>query len=125
MSIWTHIQSIIIAKTTNSDTPLKDIKSIMKHAPKITGSEEDAFIFINHIPRTTSSCIDENGECHKYENDFCITIVGDLRDRCFEETAKEYSRFIRFINKYFYCVNHNFYIIDDFGKEVFRRDQTW
>ena len=32
MSIWTHIQSIIIAKTTDSDTPLKDIKSIMKHA---------------------------------------------------------------------------------------------
>ena len=63
--------------------------------------------------------------CHEYENDFCITIVGDLRDKCFEETAKEYSRFIRFINKYFYCVNHNFYIIDDFGKEVFRRDQTW
>lgn len=108
MSIWTHIQSVIIAKTSDSDTPLKDIKSIMKHAPKITGSEEDAFVFINHIPRTTSSCIDENGECHEYENDFCITIVGDLRDRCFEETAKEYSRFIRFINKYFYCVNHNF-----------------
>lgn len=121
MSIWTHIQSVIIAKTSDSDTPLKDIKAIMEHAPKITGSEENAFVFINHIPRTTSSCMDENGECHEYESDFCITIIGDLRDRCFEETAKEYSRFIRFINKHFYCVDHNFYIVDDFGKEVFRR----
>lgn len=121
MSIWTHIQSVIIAKTSDSDTPLKDIKDIMRHAPKITGSEENAFVFVNHIPRSTASDIDENGEFHDYKSDFCITIIGDLRDRCFEETAKEYSRFIRFINKHFYCVEHNFHITDSFQREVFRR----
>ena len=99
------------------------IKEILKKAPKITGSEGNANIFINIEPEgnTFHSPCDEyctgcpfydfeegnmckrgwDFECPKcsFVSRYTITIQGDLRDTTFDKTYKEISEFFNFLIK--------------------------
>lgn len=114
MSYWTHIQAVILV---NSNKSLELIKKIMEKAPKITGSEENAFVFINHIPRITSVTY-SNGDCCECQDDICISLIGDLRDAYIYNTKKEYRKFMSFLRHHFVVLSYTFSISDDFKKIV-------
>lgn len=124
MSMWAHIVAAIDVDTyIRSKTIESDVKELLKEAPKITGSEEDAHIFVNVLPGSNhiTSCDCRNCEydktreffgkgryrCYKPEGYECpegryqtrvvITIIGDLRDKSIAETEKEWLSFKNFI----------------------------
>ncbi len=141
MSSWTHITACLSIET-NIIAPKselrKQIKTILKTAPKITGSEQNADIFINiqsgytwFISHDCEHCkyketlrkviIDgeEGQECDapdnydcsgKYQTAIVISIQGDLRDREFSQTKEEFEDFLNFINTRFHVCNYTYKI---------------
>lgn len=132
MSVWTHIVGSIDVDTFIEDDRVKEIvEEKLKVAPKITGSEKDAEIFVNvlggHNVSTSCDCgrcdygntvtyPDEGGCTCKAPEDFkcpsgvyqrrvVITILGDLRDKWDDETEKEYKAFYDFVDKEFMIRN--------------------
>ena len=130
MSRWTHITACL-SVDTYMEEPRKElrkqVKGYLKGAPKITGSEGNADIFINiisgHNLWTSFDCehckyketlreikIDgldylecdapEGHDCSgEYQSRIAISIQGDLRDRTKEETTKEFNEFLHYIEK--------------------------
>ena len=130
MSQWTHITACFSVETFIEEPKkelLKQVKSYLKNAPKITGSERDADIFVNivsghnfwtnfdceHCKYKTSlrdviingqeyqECdAPKNHDCSgKYQSRIVISIQGDLRDRAKEDTEKEFQNFIEYIQQ--------------------------
>lgn len=127
MSKWAHIVASIDVDTyIESNTIESDVKEMLKKAPKITGSEEDAHIFVNVLPGyNVTSCYDcrrcehctreyiddgeirygcckpEGCECPeiKYQTRVVITVIGDLRDTEIPQTEKEWIAFKKFIDE--------------------------
>lgn len=125
MSCWTHIVSTIDVDTHIADENIKEkVEKILENAPKITGSESDADIFVNklngHNIFTSADCQrckykdtiidgDDGFSCESEEDYTCpsgeyqtrvvITIMGDLRDRTKETTLREYKEFVKFIKQ--------------------------
>ena len=126
MSWWTHIVAAIDVDTCAFH--VTDAKSVaeefLKNAPKITGSEEDAAVFVNILPghnsytsRDCDGCeygntivyLPEGGflcgcpdgyKCPdgEYQSRVVITVIGDLRDRMLEETQKEWDAFKAYVD---------------------------
>lgn len=121
MSAWTHIVATIDVDTCIEDDNIqKRMHEILKYAPKITGSERDADVFVNVLSGYNTTSIgcdkcehktnikgylhcdaDENFECisKEYQTRVVITIIGNLRDRHIEQTKKEYKEFIKYLGK--------------------------
>lgn len=124
MSYWTNIASTIVLETYIEDVNIKErIEEVLKNAPKITGSERNADIFVNVLSgHNTSiepdcnicdyrhtiingengdfSCgADQDYKCpnSKYQTVVAISIVGALRDRFKKQTIKEYKKFIKYL----------------------------
>ena len=97
MSMWTHIVASIDVDTfIESHTIKEDVEKMLEKAPKITGSEGPADVFINVRSGSNIS----NMEYDKYEEFqtlITITVVGDLRDRTKDQTEKEWQAFKDFI----------------------------
>lgn len=127
MSSWTHITACLSVDTGLVE-PRKTVKRIiqkeLKEAPKMTGSEGNADIFVNvqsghdfyvgrdcaHCPYFPTLVHTEDGstcdapegyECKdgEYQTRVVISIQGDLRDRMKDETQKEFDEFMTFIRK--------------------------
>jgi hypothetical protein len=142
MSNWTYIVSTIDIDTNIEDINIKErVLEILKDAPKITGSERNADVFVNilsghnvsigcdceHCKNKESIINYENGSfsCEREDNFICpeaeyqtrviITIAGSLRDRVKEETKEEYKKFIKFIKSQpdFYIMNKTVSIINN------------
>ena len=97
MSRWTHIVAAIDVDTyIESENLQGDVNELMKYAPKITGSESDADVFINILSGHNVSCW-EDGKHNNYQTRIVITIIGDLRDRSHKITEKEWTKFKKFI----------------------------
>lgn len=123
MSAWTHIIAAIHVDTYIQDQNIeKIVREMMANAPKITGSEGPADIFVNipsgfnlSVSADCNSCkykdtIEEAEDCFtcdaeddficpmgEYQTRAVITIVGDLRDRLKETTEREYEAFLKFL----------------------------
>ena len=121
MSRWTHIAACIYLETNIRSKYIKDvIEQKLIKAPKITGSEGPADIFVNRLSGynlyTSMDCLHcpyivntLHGEiiCEppddficpegKYQTSVCISIIGDLRDRDKKRTRKEYDNFIKWL----------------------------
>lgn len=144
MSCWTHITACFSVETgmiAKNAILKRRVRSILKHAPKITGSEGDASIFINiqeghnwSMSRDCEHCkyrdtlrdvvIDgEEGQtcdgpddydCSaEYQSCIVISIQGDLRDRMKPETQKEFEDFKSFLEKRFYVRDYSVNIEGD------------
>ena len=129
--MWTHITACLSVDTglTQPNSILKKIMlKEMKEAPKITGSEGGADIFVNvqsgynfitgidcnRCPYGESAewsreagyqCdAPEGHKCPdgKYQSCVTISIQGDLRDRAVEQTQKEFDEFLEFIKSRHY-----------------------
>jgi hypothetical protein len=126
MSHWTHIVAVLDIDTYINDYNIQNIVECkLKNAPKITGSEGNADIFINvspdynhHISADCEHCkykdtiihykeggfsceAEEKFECPegKYQTRVVITVIGDLRDREKVQTQQEYKEFYNYIKK--------------------------
>jgi hypothetical protein len=122
MSNWTHIIGAIHVETYIERKNIKKyIEKIIKDAPKITGSEDDADVFINPLSDYNVSSLkeDKNGNYITYQTRVCITLVGNLRDRDINQTEKEYFEFINFIKeKEFDIYYSSVAIYEDWSGEV-------
>lgn len=125
MSHWTHIVGVLHADTFTEVDDLKErLEQALNNAPKITGSEQDANVFVNipsgHNSWTSCDCArcefkdtirhyPDGYECDApkgyrcpsgaYQTRAVITVQGDLRDRMKSQTKKEWNAFHRYIAK--------------------------
>ncbi len=126
MSYWTHIVAIIDVDTIIQDKNIKEIvEEMLIKAPRITGSEGNADVFVNlkngHNIWTNCDCKScefkdtiihhkeggfscespENYKCleGEYQTRIVISVIGDLRDREKETTKEEYEAFLKFLKK--------------------------
>lgn len=119
MSYWTHIVGVIDFDTFKESVALaEDILKELESAPKITGSEKDAEIFVNQLSghnvsvgRDCKRCkykdtgddeycyTPEDFECPsgEYQTRVVITVIGDLRDRGKKTTETEWKEFVAYI----------------------------
>lgn len=127
MSHWTHIVAAIDIDTYHDSKDIKGyVENILKDAPKITGSERSADVFVNalsgHNHWTSCDCnscewkdtlvhyteaegggfscgAPEDYRCPygKYQTRVVITVIGDLRDREREKTVREWWAFRDFV----------------------------
>ena len=98
MSMWTHIVASIDVDTfKESHTIKEDVEKMLEDAPKITGSEGPADVFVNVLSGYTISTYNENDEKEKFQTRVVITVIGDLRDRTKAQTEKEWNDFKNFI----------------------------
>lgn len=139
MSKWTHITACLSVDTFITENKLelkKRVKDFLKNAPKITGSEQDADIFVNvlsghdfYISCDCDHCKYESSlkktvtaeghiytECNapknyncsaEYQTRIAITIQGDLRDRTRKQTQKEFKEFLKYINTMYTVRNYS------------------
>ena len=131
MSMWTHITACMSVETgivAKKPALKKQVKEYLDKAPKITGSEGPADVFVNiqggysfYTSRDCDRCKykdsiielkDENGDDYmmcsasekrdcsaKYQTRIVISVQGDLRDRVKEETEKEFEEFKEYVEK--------------------------
>ncbi len=134
MSRCTHITACLSVEMSIVENKIelkRHIKKLLRKAPKITGSERDAEVFVNvkagHNFWTSRDCehceyastlhdvvIDgeEYSKCDapstktddcsaSYQTHVVISIQGDLRDRTLEQTQAEWNEFITYIEDKF------------------------
>ena len=94
------------------------LDTVLAHLPLVTGSEGDMEIHINMGGGASSSCsCDEfdmrtdkgrhwcygnrvnRGGCFDMEEDYLLTLIGNLRDREFEETYREFQKWLIRLSK--------------------------
>ena len=129
MSMWTHITACMSVETgivAKKPALKKQVKEYLDKAPKITGSEGPADVFVNiqsgYSFYTSYDCDrckykdsiielkDENGDDYmmcsapdkhdcsaEYQTRVVISVQGDLRDRVKEETEKEFEEFKKYV----------------------------
>lgn len=142
MSSWTHITSCLSIETGLTQ-PKSVLKKIMmkelREAPKITGSEKCADVFVNVKSGsnfwTSSDCnrcpfgetaewSKEKGyECEapedykcpsgEYQSCVVISVQGDLRDRSPDQTQEEFDEFLKYLRKRYYVRDYSINIIGD------------
>jgi len=80
MSQWTYIIGRIVVSPLgySHEQRLNTLKNIISTLPSVTGSEGNMQIAFNQS-----------------DEEYVLKIKGELRDRQFEQTTKEYEKFIR------------------------------
>lgn len=116
MSSWTHILGAIkvdgcyLTKKAN----IKHIESVIKNAPKVTGSEMDmSVIFQNSGISNMSICAKS---IKRYYTQYIITIYGNLRDRSLKQTQKELFEFMDYLSKNILVFDFNITIHDGYSE---------
>lgn len=125
MSYWTHIVGVMHIDTYEEVDDIKAyVEEKLKDAPKITGSESDAAVFVNPEPdhnifismdcnrceyNDTIQVLDDGFCCGspngyicpsgRYQSRAIITVCGDLRDRMRAQTKREWNAFHRYVAK--------------------------
>ncbi len=139
MGCWTHIVAVIDVNVLIESRNLKEeVEKILEQAPKITGDEGDADVFVNVLSGYNSSTSSDCKNCiykdtiihHKkggfscdaeddyicpygeYQTRVVITVIGNLENRFKEDTNKEFKTFYKFIKSKFKIKNKSVKIID-------------
>lgn len=139
MSCWTHITACLSVETgmvVKKPELKRRVKEVLKDAPKITGSEGPADVFVNiqsgynfyksqdcenckykdSLREITTINGEEYQECNapkgydcsgEYQTCIVISVQGDLRDRIKERTQKEFNEFLKYITKKFYIRDYS------------------
>lgn len=119
MSMWTHVTGCIYVDTMHNSKDIKKyVEKILKDAPLITGSEQNADIFINPLSGYNTS-VYNGGNIEYFQTCVGITIVADLRDREIKETKEEVSNFLDFIKGNFLIINIGLNLTDGHKKFLF------
>lgn len=114
MSMWTYVNGTITVNPMGRTNEEKEyiLKTVLNHLPLVTGSEEDMNIYIIPKKGYNSSCsTDEFGEKTnnltdsygrknrdrgylQVQDEYIIVVNGALRDREFEQTYREFIKWI-------------------------------
>lgn len=121
MSRWTHITSCMSVDTCieNRKRIKKSIIDYINKAPKITGSEKDADIYITLQRGYNVSSWKQNRKHDFIEYQTCIiiSIQGDLRDKDGETTKEEFINFLNYIEKEYVVRDYSINIEDEWKDE--------
>lgn len=139
MSYWTHVNGSIVLDTylqESNEVIHQQVQEVINKAPKVTGSESDMQVFINHPEgynfstnmdclhcpyfegyeldksghqRFINCCSDEDFECPEgeFQTVVILTLYGDLRDRTIKETKEELDAFVKYIEKIYSITRKN------------------
>lgn len=112
MSMWTYVNGVINVVPMGQSTAHKRyvLDTVLNHLPRVTGSEGDMDVFIVEEPGYNASCThNEFGQwmgprgfrdsCMHVQNNFMVVINGKLRDRVFDETVRELSKWLNRLAK--------------------------
>lgn len=121
MSRWTHITSCMSVDTCieNKKRIKKSIIDYINNAPKITGSESDAEVYVT-LQRgynISSWKQDTKGNFIQYQSCIIISIQGDLRDKDGETTKEEFIDFLNYIKKEYIVRDYSINIEDEWEDE--------
>lgn len=112
MSQWTHIKGLIEVEPAGYTTAHKRyvLDTVLEHLPLVTGSERNMNTHI--IPKKGSeswcSCdefgyntnnLTHHNEGLKVQESFIIVVNADLRDRTFDQTKKEFMKWMCRLSK--------------------------
>lgn len=119
MSFWTHIQGTLLVspmgRTQHEATYI--LNTVLDHLPIVSGSEGDMDVYISKCRHmNSSSSRDEFGQQtnnlrNRYgqrsqrdgwldmTSHYLLTVHGDLRDRMFQETFREFMKWICRLSK--------------------------
>ena len=135
MSRWTYLSGVITVDVPGRTQPECDfnIHSVLNHLPKVTGSEHDMEWHINASKKYKDHIrVDEFGNksnlgnhnvyfnyyYFEKQNSYSITISGELRDRCLDETIKEFSKWLCRLAKRLWIDDIKVHIHDDWGNKI-------
>lgn len=118
MSYWTYIDGTIQVDVPGRTQPEIEyiLKTILDHLPIVTGSERNMEVYINQRDGDNSSCshdeygMETNNLTDSYGNKsqrgwlrtqsaYIITVNGSLRDREFEQTFREFVKWLCRLSK--------------------------
>ena len=121
MSRWTHITSCMSVDTCieNRKRIKKSIVDYINKAPKITGSEGDAEVYIT-LQRgynISSWKRNKNNDFVHYQSCIIISIQGDLRDKDGETTKEEFINFLNYIKQKYIVRDYSINIEDEWKDE--------
>lgn len=121
MSRWTHITSCMSVDTCieNRKRVKKSIIDYINKAPKITGSEHDAEVYVT-LQRgynISSWKQDKKGDFIKYQSCIVVSIQGDLRDKDGISTKEEFINFLDYIGKKYIVRDYSINIYDEWSGE--------
>lgn len=125
MSAWTYITGTITVTPMGRTQPEKRyiLDTVLNHLPVVSGSENDMDVYVIQKNRYDSSCShDEFGEqtnnlTDRYGNknyrsgwlrtqdEYILVVDGSLRDREFEQTYKEFMKWLVRLCKRINCKN--------------------
>lgn len=114
MSWWTHIKGVVEVEVPGrTQAEIRYVlESVLDHLPRVTGSEGDMNVYISQrAGYNRSSSLDEFGlKTNNLKDDYgfktrnrgwletqsmyMLTVDGDLRDREFEETKREFMKWL-------------------------------
>ena len=136
MSWWTHIRGTIEVSVPGRTQAEIDyiLQTILDHLPRVTGSEGDMEIHIIRHDGYRSSCSCDEFEMNsnnlvdiygnksnrgwlETQNTYSLVLVGDLRDRVFEETHREFMKWLCRLSKRL-CVESILVRINSYDKYI-------
>lgn len=114
MSWWTHIRGVVeVDVRGRTQAEIRYIlETVLDHLPRVTGSEGDMNVYISQEAGfSCSSSLDEFGHPTnnlrdmygnksqrngwlETQSQYMLTIEGDLRDRGFEQTKREFMKWL-------------------------------
>lgn len=124
MSQWTHITACMSVDTCteNKKRIKKSIIEYIDKAPKITGSEADADVYIN-LQRGYNVSSWSRGKTQEYQTCIVISIQGDLRDKDGETTKDEFVEFLNYIEREYIIRDYSINIEDEWKDESITKIQ--
>jgi hypothetical protein len=107
MSSWTYITGIITVSPMGRTQPEKRyiLDTVLEHQPRVTGSEQDMHIHV--VQKHGYNCSSSHNEFGEWipwndnhtQSDYFVIIEGTLRDRHFDETLRELSKWLNRLAK--------------------------
>lgn len=113
MSYWTHVCGIITVSPMGRTQAEKRyiLETVLEHLPVVTGSEGDINVHIvqaaghdessnyDEFGQASNTLKDRYGNRNKYgwmdiQSTYYLVVEGDFRDRMFEETFAEFSKWL-------------------------------
>ena len=103
MSRWTYVNGLIRVSSLGANSQADSdyaVAKVVENLPKVTGSERDMAVTIVPIDEATSS----NWDCAlkkdtELREEYYLVVHGDLRDREFEQTFREFNKFMNRLAK--------------------------
>ena len=119
MSRWTHIAGALIVETFE-EIPVESANAYFSdkllNAPKVTGSERDADLFLNVVPGYNGCTWNEDGTKVEFQSKAVLTLAGSLRDRDQGTVLEELTKFANYIaNDLGWMIEENAFTINDEG----------